>query len=106
MSDIIPENVTEASSFLQFISMRMVMFHHYDQEYTHRLKYEAFMLMFMYEYMHEQVVLRFPVETDIAKNPQDIKEAHNNTLAQLIRLWKRDIQNVDGTRTSMKVEIS
>ena len=75
----------------------------FGEKFAKRIQFESWMLMFLYEFMREKVVIRYPVETGDTSAPQIVQQRHNETLKQLLSQWKPESKDLSGLCTAMKV---
>jgi len=85
------------------MSRRMFGLQHFGEKFPKRIQFESWMLMFLYEFMREKVVIRYPVETGETAASQVIQQRHNETLKQLLSHWKPGSRDLSGLWAAMKV---
>ena len=76
---------------------------YFGEKFAKRIQFESWMLMFLYEFMREKVVIRYPVETGETAASQVIQQRHNETLKQLLSHWKPGSRDLSGLCAAMKV---
>jgi len=73
--------------------------HTFDDQFVKRLKYDGFMLMFLYEVLYEKVALKTRGPTESSTS---IQARCNETLEAHIKVWKNRSDNPKAVREAMK----
>ena len=86
------------------ISRRLMAFTAFEAGFTRRVRMESWMLMFLYEVLHERMCVQLPLFTGSSNRTEaELQQSHNATLDLLVRHWKPHSKDIKGLRTSMKV---
>jgi hypothetical protein len=68
---------------------------------------KGYLLLFMYEMMHERIVAQFRSKTNTAEtaalNMKEIQARHNETLACIVRSWKPKVKNPKDNAVDVRV---
>jgi hypothetical protein len=106
LAQVPPEN----ESILHNIALRLSNLSHFNEDYMSHGTDRGYLLLFMSEYFHEMVEVKFPgvIVPGSTKKPTFIRAEHNNTMDALIRSWKPikyagSASKTANIRASMKV---
>jgi hypothetical protein len=68
---------------------------------------KGYLLLFMYEMMHESIVTEFRNKTNTSEtaalNMKEIQARHNETLASIVRSWKPKVKNPRDNAADIRV---
>ena len=92
-------------TFVPFIAARLKSLKGFGNKFAESAAYESFMLLFLYEYMHETVVVAHQTATERTLGPMAEKQRHGVTMGNVLQLWKGEskAKTVEGTLCNFKV---
>jgi hypothetical protein len=96
-----------SDTFVPFIAARLKSLKSFGNKFAENTTYESFMLLFLYEYMHETVVVARQAATERTLGSMVEKERHGVTMGKLLELWKGEskVKSMGGTLCNFKVNL-
>lgn len=87
MRDEMPQD-----SLMLHLGYRMVSLQKFAKKFAENSGNEAFMFLFLYEYMRERICVGHRASTGRAYGPAEEKKRHGDTLETLAAVWKGDVK--------------
>ena len=80
-------------SLMLHLGYRMVSLQQFTKKFAENSGNEAFMLLFLYEYMRERICVVHQASTGRVYGPAEEKRRHGDTLEALAVVWKGDVKS-------------
>lgn len=102
---IATQSEVATDNFVPFIAARLKSLKGFRNEFAQIATNESFMLLFLYEYMHETVVVTHQAATERTLGSMVEKERHRVTMEKLLKLWRGElkVKSMAGTLSNYKV---
>jgi hypothetical protein len=94
-------------SMVKSLFFRLSNIKSFTTTYVEYSQNKGYLLLFMYEMMHERIVAQFRSKTNTtettALNMKEIQARHNETLACIVRSWKLKVKNPKDNAIDVRV---
>ena len=102
-------NPSQPESTVKTLLFRLANLSYFDDTYIQYSKNKGYILLFIYEMMHEKIVLEYRHMTDTAEtvmlNAKMIQHRHNETLACIVAAWKPEVNHPKDNTVDIKVSL-
>jgi hypothetical protein len=95
--------VSDDASIVQKVAIRLGSLQEFQRNYIERSVDQGWLLLFFWEYIHEQVEVKFPekVGQPGTLSTSEVRGAHNITFTMIVEAWKES-SNPDNMSKGMK----
>jgi hypothetical protein len=96
-------------SKMESLAYRLANLSAFQTEYIEYSTNKGYILLFIYEMLHENITLKYREETGAHDatllSGQEIQKRHNETLAEIVRAWKPTVDKPKDNAKDIKVHL-